>query len=157
MPRLKTVPDSQKVLQGHSRFVKNVPEIKPIDRMWPVDKSLGKSGQWLWTNIGPLLVRAKMLTDLDRPTWTLLCKSRDIIDTADRTTDQEGFSVVGHGGIKKSHPALRARQDAVNTYIRLAEKFGLSPVDRNKIDLKVDDNPQDKTRDFLFGGKKCSQ
>ena len=33
----------------------------------------------------------------------------------------------------------------------MAAKFGLTPFDKRKINLNIDKNPNDKTREFLFG------
>ena len=148
---IKTVSDSQKTLQGHKRFVKNVPTTKPISKMWNVPPGLGAPGKKLWKTIGPLLVKAKVLTDLDKPMFRFMCERADMLASASKTVKVEGFTVMGHGDIKKSHPALAAGKSAFNDLIRLMEKFGLSPADRGKIDLPVDANPRDKHRDFLFG------
>lgn len=147
------MPDSQKILQGHNRFIKNVPEVKPIDRMWPVPRDLGDSGKALWRGVGPLLVSARVLTELDRPMFMLMCSRADTVGRAQETIEREGFTVIGHGGIQKSHPAINALKNGINDLIRLMEKFGLSPADRNKIDLPVDAKPEDAARKFLFGSK----
>jgi len=99
------------------------------------------------------LVRAKVLTDLDRPEFGMMCKWLDAFMDADETIASEGMTVACRDGAK-AHPAVKARNDASVNFIRLSEKFGLSPYDRNKLDLKVDSEPNDKMRKFLFGGNR---
>jgi P27 family predicted phage terminase small subunit len=152
MARITKITDAQKKLQGHSRFVKNVPDVKPITKMWPVPDDLGEVGKRLWEEQGPLLVKGKVLTDLDRPLFVLLCRSLDLVDLADETLSTEGITIDSKGTVK-GHPAIKLRSDGMAHVLALSARFGLTPYDRGKIDLKVDSEPNDKMRKFLFGGK----
>ena len=153
MGEITKIGHRQKQLQGHGRFIKNVPEVKPISKMWPTPADLGTAGKSLWETQGPILVKAKVLTELDEPLFTLLCKSLDFVDLADKTLATEGMTITCRDGAK-AHPAVKARHDASMNFIHLSGKFGMTPYDRNKLDLRVDSQPDDKMRRFLFGKNK---
>jgi P27 family predicted phage terminase small subunit len=154
MARKKEVGDKLKILQGHDRFLKAVPDVKPILKIWPAPKDLDEGGRALWNEQGSLLVTAKVLTDLDRPAFLLLCRIYDEIDIHRRVLMEEGMTVASRDG-KKSHPCVKALKDATTQFLRLCEKFGLSPYDRGRLDLKIDSQPgDDPVRKFLFDRKK---
>ena len=153
MGKIAEIGTKQKALQGHSRFIKNTPDVKPINRMWPTPGDLNEAGKALWEEQGSLLTKARVLTDLDKPTFLLLCRCLDVVTQADATLGEEGLTISNRDG-ERAHPAIKARKDAVADFIRLSEKFGLSPYDRNKLDLRVDSQPDDKMRRFLFGKNK---
>lgn len=153
MGKITEIGDKQKTLQGHSRFIKNAPDVKPIGKMWATPADLGGAGKALWEEQGSLLARARVLTDLDKPTFHLMCKCLDTVNQADTTLTEEGMTIASRDG-ERAHPAIKARKDAVADFIRLSEKFGLSPYDRNRLDLRIDAEPNDKVRKFLFRGNK---
>jgi len=150
MARITKITDAQKKLQGHGRFVKAVPDVRPINKMWPTPDDLGGAGRALWETQGPLLVKAKVLTDLDEPLFALLCRSLDLVYLADEAIAAEGITIDSKGTIK-GHPAIKLRGEGMAQVLALSARFGLTPYDRGKIDLKVDSEPNDKMRKFLFG------
>lgn len=153
MARVTEISDAQKKLQGHGRFVKAVPDVRPINKMWPVPEGLGEAGRALWETQGPLLVKAKVLTDLDEPLFKLLCRSLDLVALADEAIASEGITIMSKDTVK-GHPAIRLRSEGMSQILALSARFGLTPYDRGKIDLKVDSQPDDKMRKFLFGRNK---
>jgi P27 family predicted phage terminase small subunit len=150
MAKIQSISDSQKKLQGHNRFVKNIPETKPITRLWPAPADLGDYGRQFYTSIGKILVRCKILTDLDKYTWFELCHSVEILMDLRKNLQTEGYC-VGFGDKVKKNPAATIYNEVSKQFWNNAAKFGLSPFDRRKIDLPVDSNPRDKVREFLFG------
>jgi P27 family predicted phage terminase small subunit len=154
MARIKEIMNWQKKLQGHKRFVKNTPEVKPITRLWITPKFLNEQGREFWTEAGRVLVKAKGLTELDKQTFSMLAASYGTVAAADEALMREGYTVPGRGETVVKHPLVAVRKNAMSEFVTLAQRFGLTPYDRNKIDLPVDSNPQDKARLFLFGGNK---
>jgi P27 family predicted phage terminase small subunit len=155
MARPRLVSDKQKKLQGHGRFVKNVPSTKPIQRLWPIPSGLKAPGKRLWKTVGRILVAAKALTDLDYESFSQLAFTYDSIHDLRKTLANEGWTTAGRTpGSKVKHPAAVLLKSAMADFKWLSEKFGLNPLDRSRLSLPVDSNPEDKTRDFLFGGKK---
>ena len=156
MARPKLVSDSQKTLQGHSRFIKNVPDTKPITRLWPTPSELKTPGKKLWRTVGRILVSARTLTDLDYHSFFQLCATYDAIVDLRKTLADEGWTTTGRNpGSKVKHPAAVLLKSEMANFKWLSEKFGLNPLDRGRLSLPVDSNPEDKTRDFLFGSRKC--
>lgn len=155
MARPRSVSDAAKKLQGHGRFVKNVPSTKPITRLWPVPPGLKKPGKRLWRTAGRILVGARALTDLDYESFCELCFTRDAIFDLRETLAAEGWTAAGRTpGSKVKHPAAVLLKGSMADFKWLSEKFGLNPLDRGRLSLPVDSNPEDSTRDFLFGGRK---
>jgi len=150
----RKVSDIQKKLQGHDRFVKSVPDLKPIDKLWLSPRQLGDHGRELWRNAGRLLVKAKVLTELDKTAFSLMCESYQIVEAMTETLHKEGVAVPGAGGAEKAHPAISLRKAAMADLMRFMEKFGLTPKDRTQLDIATDKEPADPAREFLFGGKK---
>jgi len=151
MADIRRISDDQKKLQGQSRFVKNVPALQPIGKLWPVPQTLGKEGRFFFGRIGRQLVSARVLTELDRDSFTLLALAVDIIWETSEILKDEGYTVAGPQQTVKTHPVVRVRKSAFSDYIVLCSKFGLSPKDRSQIDLPKDPNPSDPHREFLFG------
>jgi P27 family predicted phage terminase small subunit len=153
MARPKATSDKVKVLKGQKRFVKNVPETRPIKKLWRVPLDLPKSARSLYKEIGDLLVKSEVLTDLDKPLFLQMCRLYAHMQDAEKEIAEYGYVVMDTKGSVKRNPAAAVHKELLNNFVRLAEKFGLSPYDRGKIDLKVDQNPSDEMRKFIFGNK----
>jgi P27 family predicted phage terminase small subunit len=157
MADVKRIPDAQKRLQGHSRFVKNSPEVKPINRLWPVPDHLEDHGKKFYHRVGAVLIKARLLTELDRDSFLLLASTLDTIHEATETLQRDGYTVPGTQGSLKAHPAISLKKNAVADFLTLCSKFGLTPKDRSQLDIPVDPNADDPARAFLFGGKQCKR
>jgi P27 family predicted phage terminase small subunit len=154
MGDIKRIKDSQKKLQGHGRFVKATPEIRPVARLWPVPDHLEDHGKKFYHRVGAVLIKARLLTELDRDSFILLASSVDTLHDATETLQRDGYTVPGTQGSVKAHPAISLKKNAVSDFLTLCSKFGLTPKDRSQIDIPVDPNADDPARAFLFGGKK---
>jgi P27 family predicted phage terminase small subunit len=71
--------------------------------MWPTPDDLKEAGKALWEEQGSLLTKARVLTDLDKPTFLLLCKCLDVVTQADATLSEEGLTISNRDG-KRAHP-----------------------------------------------------
>ena len=63
-----------------------------------------------------------------------------------------GLTRLGHDGQvldERRHPALIGYKESLTAFLNLAQRFGLSPYDRRRIDIPVDENTDDATRKFL--------
>jgi len=45
MGEISKIGNRQKKLQGHGRFVKSTPDVKPVEKMWPTPDDLGEGGR----------------------------------------------------------------------------------------------------------------
>ena len=104
MADIQHISDAQKKIQGGDRYIKNVPDTKPIKRLWPAPADLGDSGRQFHSRIGKILVKAKVLTELDRYTWFTLCDLVDNLAKVSKILEVEGFT-CGFAEKTKKHPA----------------------------------------------------
>jgi P27 family predicted phage terminase small subunit len=100
---------------------------------------------------GNLLVKARILTHLDKPLFVELCHLHADLQKLRRELRLNGFVIPDERGSFKRNPATLTYKDLLVQYLRICQKFGLSPSDREKLDLKVDDNTQDAIRKDIFG------
>ena len=155
MARPKSLSNDVLRLQGHDRFIKNTPDTKPIMKLWNAPGDLGRPGKAFHKSVGGILLRAKVFTDLDRHLWFELCYLYEQMLKIRAIISIEGL-VVRSGDKIVRHPITTIQREVFTNFLKLSEKFGLTPLDRNKIDLPVDANPDDPTREFLFGNKRPS-
>ena len=153
MARIAETTNKVKYLRGQKRFIKNVPASKPILQLWRTPENLKTPGRKFYKSIGGQLVKSRVLTPLDRPLFFQLCQLHNNLSELDEGIATNGFIVADKKGSVKKNPEVAVYKDLLNVYLRLAEKFGLSPHDRKKIDLKIDKNPTDKMREYIFGEK----
>lgn len=104
--------------------------------------------------MGQTLVGAKVLTELDRHTFTVLARAFQQLADMQAVLDKEGYTIsrCNQDGLicdERRHPALLGYKEALNAYMNLASRFGLTPYDRRRIDLPVDENQDDKHRKFF--------
>lgn len=149
MARITEISDEQKKLQGHNRFVKNVPQTAPITKLWHAPRHLSDQANRFYHECGEHLIKAKVLTELDKWAFFDCTFYYDELLKLKETLRKEGGVVYSKTGVKK-HPAITAIKEINNIFIRLLEKFGLTPADRKKINLPVDSEPHDPARDFIF-------
>jgi P27 family predicted phage terminase small subunit len=153
MAKITKISDEKKKIQGTDRYIKNVPEAKPITALWKTPAGLSKAAQAFYKETGALLINAKVLTPLDRILFQQLPVLYDHLLKLEALLKKEGFTAGGADYIKK-HPAANARKEIFNDFVRICEKFGLSPYDRNRLNLPVDKEPEDQSRKFLFAKHK---
>jgi len=85
-----------------------------------------------WDRLAPQLHRLRLLTPADRGAFTLLCLSYGIaLDAADALQIEGRVLDVPQG--KRRHPDVAAFMQAVQTYTRLAQQFGLTPASRQAL------------------------
>ena len=152
MARLTEINNSTKRLQGQDRFIKNTPDTKPILKLWRSPGDMTRPAKAFHKGIGNILVKAKVLTELDKFQWFELCYLYGQLVELRKIIRDEGFVLKGEKKTTR-HPAATIQKEVFSHFLKLSEKFGLTPADRAKIDLPVDDNPVDPAREFLFGKK----
>ena len=101
-----------------------------IQKLWLCAKDLGEHGKRLWRSVGPRLVEAGSLDDLDRETFGTLCRTYHKMVVADALLEVEGLSVEGLKGTNKKHPAFTQWKAYSDLYLKLLSHFGLSPQSR---------------------------
>lgn len=104
---------------------------------------LGHFGLKFYRDISKRLSKLGILTELDRYTLELLARSYQTIRECDTILQREGLSVADKRGSIKKNPLCSVRKDATATFIKLSEKFGLSPYDRHGFHIEDDSDGDD--------------
>ena len=149
MARISNQTNGLRELKGQHRYIKNIPDTKPIAHLWKLPVNLPKEAMRFYRHNGRILVKANVLTELDKDNFIRLCLVHDRLCTLERTLQTQGESIITEKGDIKRHPAATSYKELFPQYMRLSEKFGLTPYDRRRIDLPIDTNPDDKDREFL--------
>lgn len=118
-------------------------------RLWPVPEGMGPQGAELWRRVGTVLVRSRVLTELDRATFECLCRAYQKFCDADAIIATEGLTAPGHRGINRKHPLFSEWKASLDLYTGLAKQFGLSPASRGvKIESPRKEQKNEKARFF---------
>lgn len=110
------------------------PKTKPVLKIWPAPKHLGKHGRKLWSELGQKLIDLNLLSDLDKPQFETLCMSYDAM-RGFHDQLQEGATVPDKKGSMKKNPAWSGFQQAANLFEKLGAGFGLTPKSRQSLDI----------------------
>jgi len=116
-----------------------------ISRLWQVPVDIGDDGKRLWHSEGKLLVKLRVLDELDRNSFETLCRTYDRMCVADKQLQRDGLTIKGVRGLCK-HPAFPIWKTSFDNYVTLCKQFGLTPQARGE---KVD--PKEKTKSKKSG------
>lgn len=141
---------NHKIMTGNPgcRRIANTPEPPPA-KVFRCPAWIGKYGRELWRKIGPELLKAGVLTEWDRSSFETLCSSYHMMRIAEAELARDGLTVRDDRGGTKKHPAAAIFKAASDTYSKHAELFGLSPISRQRLDVKVKKEP-DAVEEFLI-------
>jgi P27 family predicted phage terminase small subunit len=88
-----------------------------------------------------VLVSLGVLTRADLRSLQLLCETLAHESQLRELLVKEGHLVVGAGGVKKTHPAVKMLETTRNQAHRLLNDFGLTPRARQSVDLPPPTKP----------------
>jgi P27 family predicted phage terminase small subunit len=95
----------------------------------------------IWHELHPQLVGMNLLKPTDETSFALLCRAFAEAIDATRTLDREGYHYVTSsehvGELKRPHPAVRFRKEAMQTVKELGDAFGLNPAARQRLFLQL--------------------
>jgi P27 family predicted phage terminase small subunit len=151
MARIPEQSDKLKVLKGYRKSVKNGIGLAPISRLWDVPTDLDERAAEFYKRIGEILVEHRVLTNLDEFTFIWLAKMHSRLRRLEDTLSVEGDILINAKGKQYLHPAGNAHHKLFSSFRSLAERFGLTPYDRRKIDLKLEKLPDDDPDGRFFG------
>lgn len=154
-------PTALKILEGNpgkrplpSREPKP-PPIAPKCPSWlPVD------GKKLWRELAPQLERLGLLTQVDGPTFTVLCLAWANLREAAGDLKTRGALVPGarSPGETVRNPSAQHLNAAAQLVLAVAPRFGLDPQARSRIMAAAsDDGPTDDMTSILSGLKSRSK
>jgi len=115
--------------------------------------TLGKNGKQLWKELGPVLLKAGRLNPEDKASFMILCSCYDEICLSNEAIKKDGVVINDGRKSLKRHPAIVIKKDAIDAFTKLMSKFGLSALDRKKLNLPMMDPKTIEAENDLFGGR----
>ncbi len=108
--------------------------------------NLGNYGRLFYKRMARKLSKLGLLKELDGYSLELLARSYQCTRECDEVLRADGLVIPDARGSKKKHPLCAVRKDAVATFIKLSEKFGLTPYDRHGMVIR---EPEEDAEDLL--------
>ena len=136
MPRVRT-PTKLKLLRGnpgHRPLPENEPEFSA--EVPPCPQWMGRVAKAEWRRIVKELDPQGLITPAYRAMLVGYCELYEELRRLTLVVQEEGQFYASESGVKREHPAAKARRDCLqrlNTYQAL---FGLSPADSSKVSAK---------------------
>lgn len=142
---------------GH-RPIPDSPKYPPICGQVPPE--LGEYGRNLWERLVTANGRNGVLQETDWPTLLAMCQEWELYQTAMREVSEGGFTVDTRGNSDASpsrvrNPARLIAQGAFDRFEKLAARFGLTPVDRARIDSGAEREEMDPVAASRKGALKA--
>jgi P27 family predicted phage terminase small subunit len=97
----------------------------------------------------PALARKGLLTEADAATFRLMAESYGIACEAMKTLQTEGVFRQDTNGAWRRHIAVAVHRDATQTFLRLADRFGLNPKSRDSLRDVTQPDPDSLTQAFF--------
>lgn len=114
----------------------------------PAPPQLVGDGLQLWERLTSELVQLRMLTHLDVDALRVLCDAwHQYLALADYADPAKAFFCTDKGYIVE-HPGVRLRYQAGQTCERLWKKFGLTPLDRERLEVDLAGEDPDDIQAF---------
>ncbi|MEW6457617.1 MAG: phage terminase small subunit P27 family [Bacillota bacterium] len=99
---------------------------------------MNKEARWLWNYLAPRLERVGLISEIDLPTFAILCQQFGVFAAAEKhlkktgTRTAEYTNKAGATNVVEVAEAKIARNAAI-TFKSLASEFGLSPASRARL------------------------
>lgn len=81
----------------------------------------------------PLLMAENRLDPADYAAFELMAQTYGMAAEALRKVSKEGYFRLDENKVQRKHPGIQVHRDATMTFVRLASRFGLTPLDRVRI------------------------
>jgi P27 family predicted phage terminase small subunit len=137
-PGPKPEPTGLKLAKGNpGRRPLNENEPKPIQPDKPLlpPEWLSLEAMAEWHRVAPMLHELGLLTELDACEFAGYCEAVGTFELACRAIDREGETYETDTGFKRASPWVKIRRDAVKQIHEGAQRFGLTPADRTRIEV----------------------
>ncbi len=138
------------VLNGNPSKIKDLGknEPKPAPVGPPCPDWLPGEAKQLWNTEAPRLERLGLLCETDGDEFARYCLLSVRAKQAELEIEREGLTVDGAvKGTKVKNPMVQIARDYSAAASKIADKFGLSPVSRSRIEVsgaKDDDDPMEQ-------------
>lgn len=148
-------PTALKVLQGNPGKRKlNAHEPKPPQGDVVQPEQVTNVAAIVWDELAPICLAMGTLTTADVSSFATLCELEATRRLASREKNVEGFTpflmttITDSAGNEhpkvQEHPAIKLERNTAAALRPYYEKFGLEPVGRARLVVKVDEAPQSK-------------
>jgi P27 family predicted phage terminase small subunit len=127
-------PTSLKLIAGNpgkKPLPKN--EVKPKIEMPTMPKHLAVEARVEWERLGPVLVRLKLLTRLDRAAFAAYCQAWARHVEAEEQMAKASALAFTHNGYPIVNPWHTISKQSVEQMARFLSEFGLTPAARTRI------------------------
>jgi P27 family predicted phage terminase small subunit len=122
--------------------------IAPLTDPPAVPDGLGEYGEEMWVRVSSQLVERRTLTAADLDALRVLCDAwQQYRELQPMATGKAAFFETTTGYVTE-HPAVRQRHQAAKTLQQLWSRFGLTPVDRQRMDVEVGSNDDEDGPDI---------
>ena len=135
----------QKTVKAKERdgeYVPKNPDPPPLTTL-PPPADLPVLAKNQWKKFAPILLREKVLTELDIPGFRLMCIAYARAMESNKKIEEYGVVTVSDTGVIKINPANNAYNTFCTTFNKFAEMFGCTPMGRKRIDVNLS-NPDTK-------------
>jgi P27 family predicted phage terminase small subunit len=149
-------PTRLKLLQGTARPDRERNEPKPLPLAPPCPKWLPREAKREWRRLVPQLEKLGLVSRLDRDALADLCLTVTRLREAEAKVEELGVLIPSGTGWKKN-PAVTAAAEYRKALARWAERFGLTPGDRGRLDLPQVENEEDEFEKFLREGQELNK
>ena len=102
--------------------------LAPPDDLLPTAKDF-------WNEVIPVLAKVGILDVVDRAALEMMSTQYARAKQAGRVLAEQGALTKGSTGQLVEHPAMATERNAINTFLRFAEQYALTPVARTRLGL----------------------
>jgi P27 family predicted phage terminase small subunit len=103
--------------------------------------NLSAGARTVWERIAPLLVADGRLTELDRVAFAIFCSAVADWFAANQALQTYGAVIKSPSGYPVQSPYVSIASKHLDTIIRLAVEFGLTPASRSRVGRRPDASP----------------
>lgn len=140
MPGPAPKPTALKKLSGNpGKRPLNDGEPQPGRFIPAMPRGMPKRAQRFWKMYADRLDRLGLLTEIDGAAFTIMAIHFGIAWEAMAIIRDEGLVSVDVNGVSRKHPMLQVLRDNSRTFLQYADRFGLTPSARTKINVGGDE------------------
>ena len=146
----KPKPSHLKLISGNpgKRTIPANPQPQPMSFDEP-PKWVGKYGQEIWNARAPELVELGILTKADRPMFEILCCTWNMFREALEILNRDGLTTVDERGLPRKNPIWTLYNSAAKDFSKLAQEFGITPVSRQRLDVRASGQAHNPWEDLV--------
>lgn len=142
-------PTALHLLNGNPSKIKNLgknePKPKPLTPVCP--SWLPDKARQIWEEEAPRLERLGLLTEVDGEEFARYCLLTLRAREAEKIVEEKGMMIDGAvKGTKVKNPAVQIARDYMAAATKMADKFGINPVSRTRIEtagIETEEDPME--------------